>query len=337
MRAIQIEGGFGIDHLRVVERPDPRPAADQVLVRIAAVSLNYRDLLMVRGHYDPRQPLPLVPCSDAAGVVVEVGDQVRQLRVGDRVMPIFAQDWWDGDPVRAALRSTLGGPRDGVLAELVALPEAGLVPIPAHLDDREAATLPCAALTAWSALVTHGAIAPGASVLTLGTGGVSLFALQLAKLLGARVAITSSSEAKLARAQELGADHGIHYPSDPTWGRSARRWAGGEGVDQVIELGGAGTLPQSLEAVRPGGRLSLIGVLAGAGAKLSLLPILMRNITVQGIFVGHRMGFEALNRAAAEHRLRPVIDRVFPFEEAGAALEHLAGGAHFGKIVIEIA
>ncbi len=336
MRALQLNGAFGLENLAIAERGEPSAAPDQLVLRIKAASLNYRDLLMVRGHYNPRQPLPLIPCSDGVGEVVDVGGEVSGFQVGDRVAPIFAQSWLHGDPGAKELRSTLGGPLDGVLAEFVAVPAAAVVAVPEHLSDVEAATLPCAALTAWSALVTHGRVGPGDTVLTLGTGGVSLFALQFAKLLGARVVITSSSDEKLARAIELGADRGIHVPSEPRWGRVAREWAGAEGIDHVVEVGGAGTLAQSLSAVRPGGTISLIGVLAGGKESPNLLPILMRNVRVQGVFVGSRAGFEAMNRAITAHRLRPVIDRVFPLEQVKDAMERMALGRHFGKIAIEL-
>ena len=336
MRVVQLDRAFGLENLAIAERPEPTAGPDELVLRIEAASLNYRDLLMVRGRYNPRQALPLIPCSDGVGEVVDVGGAVAGIEMGDRVAPIFAQSWQHGTPGAKELHSTLGGPLDGVLAELVAVPAASVVGVPEHLSDVEAATLPCAALTAWSALVTHGRVGPGDAVLTLGTGGVSLFALQFAKLLGARVAITSSSEEKLARAIELGADRGIHVPSEPRWGRLARDWAGGEGVDHVIEVGGAGTLSQSLSAVRPGGTISLIGVLAGGKEELNLLPILMRNVRVQGVFVGSRAAFAAMNRAIAAHRLRPVIDRVFPLEAVRDAMERMALGRHFGKIAIEL-
>jgi NADPH:quinone reductase-like Zn-dependent oxidoreductase len=347
MRAWEIRGGFGLDHLTLVERPDPlsegKPGPGQVLVRVRAVSLNYRDLMTAEGTYNPKQRLPLVPCSDGAGEVVAVGPGVSRVAIGDRVCSTLPQRWIAGEPTRDRLRSTLGGPYDGVLAEQVVLSEEGLVPAPAHLTDEEAATLPCAALTAWNALVTEGRLAPGDTVLVQGTGGVSLFALQIARLLGARVIVTSSSDEKLERACSLGAlgatdalNDRINYRTTPDWGVKAKELTGGRGVDHVVEVGGAGTLEQSLRAVRFGGRISLIGVLAGGKAEIPLALIFMQKVSVQGIMVGDRDSFEAMNRAFELHRLKPVIDRTFAFEEAPAAFEHMKSGRHFGKICVRV-
>jgi NADPH:quinone reductase-like Zn-dependent oxidoreductase len=336
VRAVEIRGGWGLDNLVPTERPDPEPGPGQVVVRVRAVSLNYRDLLTVRGSYNPKQKLPLIPCSDGAGEVEAIGEEVTRVAVGDRVCGIFAQRWIAGEPTRDRLRSTLGGPLDGMLAERVALSEEGVVRVPEHLTDEEASTLPCAAVTAWNALVTEGGVKAGDTVLVQGTGGVSIFALQLAKLLGARVIATSSSDAKLVRARELGADFGVNYRDVPEWGARARELTGGAGVDQVIEIGGAGTLQQSLRAVRMGGRVHLIGNVAGTVAEVPLTLIFMQRVRVQGILVGDRESFEAMNRAIAHHRLRPLIDRVFPLAEARAAFEHMAEGRHFGKVVVRV-
>lgn len=336
MRAVEIRGSFGLDNLALVERPDPRPGAGQALVRLRAASLNYRDLLTAEGKYNPKQKLPLIPCSDGAGEVVEVGEGVTRVAPGDRVCAIFAQRWIAGAPTRDKLRSTLGGPLDGTLAELAVFDQEGLVKVPEHLSDEEAATLPCAAVTAWSALVTEGGVTAGDTVLVQGTGGVSLFALQLAKLLGARVIATSSRDEKLARAREMGAAEGINYKETPEWGVRAKELTGGLGVDHVVEVGGAGTLQQSLRAVRFGGTISLIGNLAGTRTELLLTQIFMQRIRVNGILVGHRESFEAMSRAMALHGVHPVIDRIFPLEEARAAFDHMAAGEHFGKIVITI-
>lgn len=336
MRAFVIDGSFGLDQLRLVERERPTPGPGQVLLRVKAVSLNYRDLLMVTGGYDPRQPLPLIPCSDAVAEVVEVGPGVTRTSVGERVLPVFAQRWISGEPTRERLRSTLGGPLDGTLREYLVLSEEGVVSAPGHLTDLEAATLPCAALTAWTALVVEGRVKPGDSVLVQGSGGVALFALQLAKLLGARVFALSKSDEKLARLKALGADATLNYASEPSWGAQVKAWSGGEGVDYVVEVGGANTLHESLRAVRMGGQIGLIGVLSGRSAPLDLAQILMRHVRVQGVLVGHRESFEQLNRAIAAAKLRPVIDRSFAFEEAPAALRYLQAGDHFGKIVVEL-
>lgn len=336
MKAWEIQGGFGLDKLTLAERPDPRPGPGQVLIRVRAVSLNYRDLLTVGGQYNPKQKLPLIPCSDGAGEVVAVGDGVTRVKPGDRVCGIFAQRWIAGEPSREKLRSTLGGPFDGMLAELVVLHEEGVVHVPPHLTDEEAATLPCAGLTAWSALVTVGGLTAGDTVLLQGTGGVSIFALQFARALGVRPILTSSSDEKLERARELGADGLINYKQVTDWGTKARELTGGAGVDLVVEVGGAGTLDQSLKAVRMGGTVCLIGNLAGIVAQIPLTAIFMQQVRVQGILVGHREGFEAMNRAIALHGLRPVVDRVFPFEEARAAFELMGAAGHFGKVCIRV-
>lgn len=335
MKVVELRG-WGLENLVVAERPDPVPGRGQVVVRVRAASLNYRDLLLVRGEYNPKQKLPIVPCSDGAGEVVAVGAGVTRVRAGDRVCTTFHQAWLAGEPTRERLRATLGSPLDGTLAEQVLLDAEGVVAAPEHLADEEAATLPCAAVTAWNALVTEGAVAAADTVLVQGTGGVSVFALQLGVLLGARVIVTSSSDAKLARARDLGAWEGINYREVPAWGVRARELTGGRGVDHVVEVGGAGTFEQSLQALRPGGTLSLIGVLAGAALELRLTAIQMRMLRVQGLLVGHRDSFEAMNRAIAHHRLRPVVDRVFPLAAARAAFEHMASGAHFGKVVVRL-
>ncbi len=338
MRVVEIQDAFGFDHLVPADRPDPRPGPGEVLIQVLATSLNYRDLLTIQGLYNPRQPLPLIPLSDGVGTVIAAGEGVQRVKVGDRVAGIFAQGWLSGHPDRERLQgTTLGGPLDGMLAELVVLSEHGVVHVPEHLTDEEAACLPCAAVTAWSALVTHGNVKAGDTVLTLGTGGVSLFALQFAKLLGARVIVTSSSDEKLARAQALGADHGVNYRTNPKWASAVRDWTGGVGVDHIVEVGGVGTLTQSMRAVRMGGHISLIGVLAGVEAPLNLTPLLMQNVRLQGIIVGPRDAFEEMNRAIDFHRLQPVVDKVFPLESTREACEYMAAGKHFGKVCIRIA
>jgi NADPH:quinone reductase-like Zn-dependent oxidoreductase len=336
MKAYEIQKGFGLENLVVAERPNPEPGARQVVVAMRAFSLNYRDLLIVRGLYYPKQPLPLVPLSDGVGEVVRVGAGVTRVKPGDRVSPIFCQKWIAGPPTKAKLLTALGGPLDGTLAEQMVLDDDGVVAVPSHLSDEEAATLPCAAVTAWSALVEQGGLRAGDTVLVLGTGGVAIFALQLAKLLGARVVVTSSSDAKLERAKSLGADELVNYETTPDWDKQVKELTGGVGADHVLEVGGGGTFARSVRAVRPGGQISLIGVLAGASTEVNLAPILMQNIRVQGVIVGSRESFESMNRAVAQHRLRPVVDRVFPFGEARAAFEHLAGQGHFGKVAIRM-
>jgi NADPH:quinone reductase-like Zn-dependent oxidoreductase len=306
-----------------------------VLIRVKALSLNYRDLLVVKGLYNPRMRLPAVPFSDGAGEVVAVGDGVTRVKVGDRVAGIFMQKWLDGGIDEAKAKSSLGGGAEGMLAELVALHEDGVVRLPEHLTDEEAATLPCAAVTAWHALVTAGKLKTGDSVLTQGTGGVSIFALQFARMHGARVIATSSSDEKLARVKQMGASDGINYKTTPDWDKRVLELTGGVGVDHVVEVGGAGTLGRSLKAVRMGGMVALIGVLSGGG-EVNPMPILMKNVRVQGIYVGSRAMFEAMNRAIALHQMRPVIDRVFPFAQVKDALRHMESGAHFGKICVRV-
>ncbi len=335
MKAVELQNAFGIDSLQVVDRPDPKPGHGQVLLRMRAWSLNYRDLMLVKGQYNPKLKLPIVPLSDGVGEVTALGEGVARVKVGDRVAGCFMQGWIAGELTDAKSRTALGGGQQGMLAEQVVLGEEGVVPVPAHLTDEEAATLPCAALTAWHALVSEGQAKAGDTVLVQGTGGVSTFALQFARLLGARVIATSSSNDKLARVRQLGAADGINYREMPEWEDRVRDLTGGIGVDHVVEVGGPGTLNKSLKAVRTGGRIYLIGVLAGP-ANVNPVPILMKNVRVQGIFVGSREMFEAMNPAIALHQLRPVVDRVFPFADIRAALRHLESGAHFGKVCVRV-
>ncbi len=324
----------GIDNLALCEEPTPRPGPGQALVRVHATSLNYRDLMTVRGAAARGAPLPgLVPLSDGAGEVVEIGEGVTRVKPGDRVAGIFMQRWTAGTLTPDANASALGGALHGMMAEYVALNAEGLVHIPAHLTFEEAATLPCAAVTAWHALVEHARVKAGDTVLVQGTGGVSIFALQFARLLGARVIATSSSNEKLARALAMGASDGINYRTTPEWDAEALRLTGGLGVDEIVEVGGAGTFARSLNAVRLAGSISLIGVLTGA-AEANPTPIMRKSLSVRGIYVGSREMFQAMNRAIALHRLVPVIDRVFPFAEARAAFRHMEGAGHFGKIVL---
>jgi NADPH:quinone reductase-like Zn-dependent oxidoreductase len=331
VKAVVIQNGFGLENVSVVERPDPKPGPGQVLVRVRACSLNYRDLLIVKGAYNPRLATPRVLGSDAAGEVVAVGERVSEWKPGDRVANTFMPNWRDGPITDAAAKPTYGSDIDGVFAELVAVDAGGLVRIPEHLTFEEAATLPCAAVTAWNAL-TGAHAGHGATVLLQGTGGVSIFALQFAKALGARVLITSSQDEKLARAAALGADAGTNYKSNPDWDRWARNETGA-GADVVVEVGGAGTLERSLKAVRTGGHVALIGVLAGGGAVNPML-VLMKAVRLQGVFVGSRAMFEAMNGLVAERHIRPVIDCDFPLDEAADALRHVERGMHFGKVVL---
>jgi NADPH:quinone reductase-like Zn-dependent oxidoreductase len=307
-----------------------------VVLGVRACSINYRDLRMVRGEYNPRQRLPLVPLSDGAGEIVAIGEGVTKVRVGDRVTTLFSPHRQGGRPTRAAISANLGGPLDGALQQQLLLPETAVVPMPAHLTFEQGATLPCAGVTAWNALAVQGALSRGDTVLTLGTGGVSVFAIQIAKLLGMRVIVTSRSRDKLARALELGADHGIDTSATPEWWKEVRKIAGDEGVDHVIEVGGVGTLEQSIRSVRPGGQISLIGVLAGLEKPLNLTPVLMQNIRIQGVFVGDAPTANGFAAAVAEHSLVPVIDRVFPVAEVRQAFERMERAEHFGKIVVKL-
>jgi NADPH:quinone reductase-like Zn-dependent oxidoreductase len=333
MKAIELQNAFGIDNLNVTERPDPKPGPFQVVVRMKAWSLNYRDLLVVKGLYNPKFRFPVLPLSDGAGEIAAIGAGVTRVKVGDRVAGCFMPGWVSGELTEAKQKTSLGAGTDGLLAEYALLPEDGVVHFPAHLSFEEAATLPCAAVTAWNALVETGGLKPGETVLTQGTGGVSLFALQFARLAGARTLITSSSDEKLARARLLGAADGINYKAVPDWDKKVRELTGDMGVDHVVELGGAGTLSRSFKAVRMSGHIALIGVLSGGG-ETNPMPILMKKVRVQGIYVGSRDMFEAMNRAIALHQLKPVVDRVFPFADVRAALRHMESASHFGKICI---
>jgi NADPH:quinone reductase-like Zn-dependent oxidoreductase len=324
-----------MDHLQMTTRPDPTPGPGQVLLRMKAASLNYRDLLVPgRGYGSFTGELPLIPISDGVGEVVEIGTGVTRVKVGDRVCPCFHQGWIAGAPDLERLTRTLGGPLDGAMADLMCLSEGGVVKVPAYLSDVEAATLPCAALTAWSALVTYGELRPGSRVLVQGTGGVALFALQFAKLVGAHVTIISSNDEKIARARQLSADAAINYTRTPEWAKATREITGGRGYDHIVELGGEKTLPQSLRCVRPGGTLSMIGVLSGGVLAAPLGLVVTRQVRLQGITVGHRDGFEAMMRAIDQHRLQPVVDQVFAFEALKEAMAYLKSGVHFGKICI---
>lgn len=336
MRSWELGDAFGIENLRLAERSEPEAGPGEVVVGVRACSLNYRDLQVVRGSYGSGTRLPLVPLSDGAGEVVAVGPGVEDFREGDRVAGAFMPGWTAGRVTPEATATALGGAADGMLRERVALPASGVVRVPDHLSFSEAATLPCAAVTAWNALVAQGGLKAGETVLALGTGGVSVFALQFAKLHGARVIVTSSSDEKLRRARDLGADETVNYRKEPEWERRVLELTDGAGVDYVVEVGGPGTLGSSLQAVRMGGSVAMIGVLTGAAGEVPTAAILRKSIRVQGIYVGSCETFREMNRAISLNRLRPVIDRTFPFEEFPEALRHLEGASHFGKIVVEV-
>lgn len=336
MKLYELQHRSGLDSLVRVERADPVPGPNQVLVAVKACSLNYRDLLVARGAYGAPPPLGRIPLSDGAGEVVQVGAGVTRVKPGDRVAGIFMQGWLAGEVSAEAAATALGGALDGMLAQYVVLGEQGVVTLPPHLSWEEAATLPCAAVTAWNALVRRARIKAGDVVVLQGTGGVSLFALQFAKMHGAHCIITSSSDEKLELARGMGADETIHYRREPDWDKAVMARTGGRGADIVVEVGGAGTLEKSLGAVRFGGSVQLIGVLTGVAGPIPTAAILRRSITVQGIYVGSREMFEEMNRAIGQHALKPRIDRSFGFDDARAAYEHLAGASHAGKVVIAL-
>jgi NADPH:quinone reductase-like Zn-dependent oxidoreductase len=339
MRAWQISS-FGIDSLEFVERPTPLPDPGQVLVKVRAISFNYRDLLMVKGLYNPKLKFPRIPCSDGAGEVVATGEGVTAWKPGDRVMGIFMQNWHDGELTPIKARGALGGDIDGVLAEYIVLNEDGLVRIPQHLSFQEASTLPCAAVTAWNALAA-GRLRPGATILIQGTGGVAIFALQLARLHGLRVLGISSSDDKLQRASSLGLDAGLNYTENPDWDRWALEETSGEGVDLVVEVGGIATMPTSIKAIRIGGTIAQIGILSGPADLAANIPfpipsILHKQARIQGIYVGSRKDFEEMNKAIVLTQLRPIGEN-FHWSQAREALTRMEESSHFGKLVLTIA
>jgi len=336
MKAMALQDGFGLENLKPLSRDVPKPGPCEVLLKMKAASLNYRDLLIAEDRYGGRFKLPLVPLSDGCGVVEEVGEGVSRVAVGDRVAPIFFQKWLTGEANIEGLVTSMGGPLDGCWQEYRVLSEQGVVKAPAHLSDAQVATLPCAALTAWRALVTEGGIKAGDTILLQGTGGVSIFALQFAKAAGAEVIITSSSDEKLERAKALGADHVINYRETPETAKRVRDITGWRGVDHVIEVGGAETLKEALKSIRLGGRISVIGNVSGNTADLRIGAVIATRVTMQGISVGSRDDFEAMNRAIDLHKIEPVVDTVLPFDVGRAAFDHMEAGKHFGKICIDL-
>lgn len=331
---------FGLDNLKLEQTSLPELGPTDVHVRLRAASLNYRDLMVVLGQYNPKMQLPRILGSDAAGEVVAIGPAVTRFKPGDRICTLFFQDWLDGEIQPLTGKSALGGAIDGVFATERVLPEAGLIHAPAHLSFEEAATLPCAALTAWNALVEQGHLRAGQTVLVQGTGGVSLFALQIARMSGATVILTSSSDEKLDRGRRLGAAHTINYKSTPDWDKAAKELTNNLGVDHVVEVGGQGTITKSLNAVRAAGHVHVIGVLSGTGTEASpgvdVRSILTKSIHINGIYVGSRAMFERMNAAITANNLKPIIDRIFSFAEARSAFEHMQRGSHFGKIVLSL-
>ena len=335
MNAFEVTERFGLDQMVRVTRDDESLGTHNVRIKIEAVSVNYRDILMVKGLYNPKQPLPLIPCSDGAGTVLEVGSGVTQFAIGDRVTSCFFADWVSGEPTREKMLTSVGGPVPGMLRDTAVVGERGLIRQPAGYDHAEASTLPCAALTAWNALTLND-VQPGHTVLIQGTGGVSMFALQFAVAMGARVIVTSSSDEKLQTAISLGASEGINYRTDPQWSRPVRAMTKKRGVDLVVEVGGAGTLEHSIRSVKPGGTIALIGVLAGGASNVNVIPVLMQQIKIQGVLVGHRESYDAMIRAIEQIGLKPLISDRFDFAESIQAFEHQAAGKHFGKVVIDI-
>ncbi|ADV81954.1 zinc-dependent alcohol dehydrogenase family protein [Terriglobus saanensis] len=336
-QALRLSGAFGIENLTFDTVTVAAPSAGEVLVRLCAVSLNYRDLMIADGSYNPRIEKPRILGSDGAGEVIAVGSGVTSYIVGDRVVAGFMPAWIDGPPTLAGRLSAMGDGTDGVLATYRVFPAEALVPIPDAMTYEEASAFPCAGVTAWHALVSTGNVGKTDTVLALGTGGVSIFALQIAKMRGAQVLVTSSSDKKLELAKHLGANEGINYRTTPEWDKEVRRLTAKAGATHVIEVGGAGTLGLSIKSTRVGGQISLIGVLAGAAEPVSVVPILMNTLRIQGIHVGSVQMLREVISAFAEAKMKPVIDRVFPFRQTKEALHYLATGAHLGKVIVQMA
>ena len=338
MKAIELRDSFGIDSLVSADRPKPTPGPGEILLKVNAVSLNYRDLLVIDGVFFPNLQFPFVPASDAAGQIEQIGPGVTRFKAGDRATTQFIQDWESGPFNHSLLSagylaSTLGGPLPGVLSQYVVLPERGVIRTPSYLSDEEAATLPIAGLTAWESF-RLGSLRAGQSVLVQGTGGVSILGLQLAKAMGARVIVTSSSDEKLRRAVKLGADVTVNYKTEPEWWQTVKAATDGIGVDHVIDVGGPDTLNQSLKAVKPGGFIGVVGILTGTECKLDIRNFLSRNARLQSLTVGSRESFEEMNAFLAKHQLHPAIDQVFTWSKTPDALRELKAGKHFSKLVL---
>ncbi|MBX9402151.1 NAD(P)-dependent alcohol dehydrogenase [Lysobacter sp. BMK333-48F3] len=336
MKAYRIRAGAGIGALESFERASAPLSGNQVRVRVRAVSLNYRDLMVASGHYPVSTDAPLVPGSDAVGEIVEVGPQASRWKVGDRVATSFFPHWHDGAPTPHATRDAFGGGAEGVLAEELVTSELSLFAVPAHLSDAQAATLSCAGVTAWNALFVESRLTPGGSVLLLGTGGVSIWGLQLAKAAGLQAFVTSSSDEKLARAQALGADGTVNYRSNPEWQRTVLDLTGGRGVDAVLEVGGKGTLQRSIDAATMGGTIAVIGGVSGFAGEFDPFSVIAGAKRLAGIYVGSRAMGEDLGRFVGVNQIAPAVDRVFGFDQANEAYAYLRDGAHFGKVVIGV-
>ena len=335
-KAVRLQDGFGLEHLQVTATEIAEPGPGMVHVRFHAASLNYRDLSIALGTYNTKMQLPRILGSDAAGEMVAVGEGVTEWKPGDRVASVFFQNWHEGPFTQATGKSALGGPIDGVFATDRLLPAGGLIAIPETLSFEQAATLPCAAVTAWNALVEKGRLHAGQTVLILGTGGVSLFALQIAKAHGARIILTSSSDEKLARGRALGADETINYKAMPAWDVEVQRLTNGRGADHIVEVGGSGTLPLSLNAAALNGYIYLIGVLSEPGKGVDVLPVLRKSLHLEGVYVGSRAMFSRLNAAMVAAGIEPVVDRSFALEDARAAFAYLQSGDHFGKVALSL-
>jgi NADPH:quinone reductase-like Zn-dependent oxidoreductase len=334
MWTVELRGTGEAFELAEIERPRPEPAAGQLLLKMTAASLNYRDLALFAGEYGNPPRFPLVPLSDGAGEVVSIGEGVTRFRPGDRVIPAMRPLWTAGTPTRQAITTSLGMTLDGVLAEYLVADEAHVVRTPPHLTDQQAASLPIAAVTAWQALVTGGKLREGESVVVQGTGGVALFALQFARHLGARTILLSSSDGKLARGRALGADHTINYRTTPDWQHEVLALTGGEGADHILDIGGTATFGRSLDAIRPGGSIYLVGFLGGTKLELDLPKIFRSAAVLRGLSVGSIATFEEMNAAIDRWKLEPVIDRVFDRGELAAALDYMKAGSQFGKIAL---
>jgi len=333
MKVIEIRDKFGVEFMAVAERPEPVPGPEQVVLKMKAFSLNSRDLLVVNGVGRWKPSLPRIPLSDGVGLVAAMGSGVSRVKMWDRVAPIFYPKWLDGRVASEKMGSPLGGAvADGVLAEYTLFDETSLVHVPGHLTDVEAAALPCAAVTAWNAVVSGGQIASGATVVVLGTGGVSIFALQFARFLGARVIITSSSDQKLARAKQLGADAVVNYKATPNWPKAVLELTGGDCADYVVDT--VGELREAIAAVRLGGMVAFVGLLNGMSAEVDLVALMGKSVRIEAIDVGSREMFEAMNKAIEVHAMRPVVDRVFGFSEQREALNYLREARHFGKVCL---
>lgn len=336
MRAWQLQNTFGLENLKPIDFPKRSPEADEVLIQIQACSLNYRDLMVIKGLYNPKLRFPLIPLSDGAGIIEAVGKDVTNLKVGDKVCAIFSQTWDYGMDQTKMHKGTLGEPLDGMLSTHITLKAHGVIKVPDYLTVEEAATLPCAAVTAFNAIFCQSSFNTGDTLLIEGTGGVALFALQFAHALNLKSIVTSSCDDKLSKAKKLGATHTINYQKTPNWQSEVLKLTDGCGVDGVIEVGGANTLNKALGCTKSGGVISVIGILSGISCELNLIPMLMKNIRLQGVFVGSRQVFESMNRVLQHTHIHPVIDKIFAFEDAHEAFSYMESQKHFGKVVIKI-